>query len=121
MGSVTLDSILFRWDADYIIGYVLDQWIAVRRGSGELLVAPTLGKLDERITADDERRAGEVPGPDDEILTDLRSLFPLWEVWYSPESGCYFARLKNTMVRGDSLECVRIALTRIEAKRKPQH
>jgi hypothetical protein len=80
MGSVALDSIRLRWDADYLIGYVFDQWISVRRGSGELLVAPTLGKLDERITADYERRAGEIPGPDDEILTDLRELFPSWQV-----------------------------------------
>jgi hypothetical protein len=44
MGSVTLDSIPCRREADYIIGYVLDQWISVRRASGELLVAPTLDK-----------------------------------------------------------------------------
>ena len=138
----TLESLVHHWGDAYLFSYCRDRWVALRRDTRYFISADTLDELEAAIQADYEAcpvpRAFDPPGtadylgrPDEEnerqrdedenlapetslVLSELRQLFPLWAVTYSPGLQTWIAKSKHGSFCEHSIALVWVALERME-------
>jgi hypothetical protein len=139
-----LEALVFDWGDAYLLSYVRDRWVALRRDRRRFLVADTLTGL-ERLIQDDYRRHpvsrdcdppgtadylsldagdmagdGDVPDEDTEfILAALRCAFPSWTITCSPQLRAWLARAGGKTICLDSPVLLCAALTLIERRQPP--